>query len=135
MTSILVTGATGQLGRLAIDALLARGVAPGDIAAFVRDKSKAGDLAERGVHVRVGTYEDPASLDTALLGIDRVLLVSGSEVGQRVAQHQNVIDAAVRAGVGLVAYTSITRADSSPSASARAAASFVRPAEAFAAKA
>ena len=114
MTSILVTGATGQLGRLAIDALLARGVAPGDIAAFVRDKSKAGDLAERGVHVRVGTYEDPASLDTALLGIDRVLLVSGSEVGQRVAQHQNVIDAAVRAGVGLVAYTSITRADSSP---------------------
>ncbi|WP_404381574.1 SDR family oxidoreductase [Knoellia locipacati] len=114
MTSILVTGATGQLGRLAIDALLARGVAPRDIAAFVRDKAKASDLAERGVHVRVGSYEEAASLDAALLGIDRVLLVSGSEVGQRVAQHQNVIDAAVRADVELVAYTSIVRADSSP---------------------
>ena len=114
MTSILVTGATGHLGRLAIDALLARGVAPADIAALVRDRAKATDLAERGIDVRVGSFEDPASLDAALAGIDRLLFISGSEVGQRVAQHQNVVDAAVRAGVELVAYTSIVRADTSP---------------------
>jgi NAD(P)H dehydrogenase (quinone) len=114
MTSILVTGATGHLGRLAIDALLARGVAPADIAALVRDRGRAGDLAERGIDVRVGSFEDPASLDAALAGIDRLLFISGSEVGQRVAQHQNVVDAAVRAGVELVAYTSIVRADTSP---------------------
>jgi NAD(P)-dependent dehydrogenase (short-subunit alcohol dehydrogenase family) len=66
MTSILVTGATGHLGRLAIDALLARGVASADIAALVRDRGRAGDLAERGIDVRVGSFEDPASLDAAL---------------------------------------------------------------------
>ncbi|WP_040884318.1 SDR family oxidoreductase [Janibacter sp. HTCC2649] len=114
MTTILVTGATGQLGRLAIDSLLARGTAPGDVVALVRDPAKAADLADRGVQVRVGTFEDPASLDAALAGVDRVLFISGSEVGQRVAQHQNVIDAAVRADVELVAYTSIVRADTSP---------------------
>ncbi|WP_353953146.1 SDR family oxidoreductase [Knoellia sp. S7-12] len=114
MTTILVTGATGQLGRLAIDSLVTRGVVPGDIVAFVRDASKASDLAERGVDVRVGTFEDAASLDAAFAGVDRLLFISGSEVGQRVAQHQNVIDAAVRAGVEIVAYTSVVRADSSP---------------------
>ena len=114
MTSILVTGATGHLGRLAIDALLDRGVAPGDIAALVRDESKAADLAARGIDVRVGSFDDPASLDAALSGIDRLLFISGSEVGHRVAQHQNVVDAAARAGVELVAYTSIVRADTSP---------------------
>ncbi|CAN7373465.1 SDR family oxidoreductase [Knoellia sp. LjRoot47] len=113
MTSILVTGATGHLGRLVIDALLARGVAPADVVALVRDEAKASDLAARGVDVRVGTFEDPASLDAALAGVDRLLFISGSEVGRRVAQHQNVIDAAVRAGVELVAYTSIVRADTS----------------------
>ena len=63
--------------------------------------------------VRRADYTDPASLDAAFVGVDRLLLVSGSEVGQRVAQHANVIDAAKRAGVGFVAYTSITRADTS----------------------
>lgn len=114
MTTILVTGATGQLGRLAIDSLLERGVAASDIRALVRDAAKASDLAERGVDVRVGNYEDAASLDAALAGVDRLLLISSSEVGQRATQHQNVIDAAVRAKVSLVAYTSITRADASP---------------------
>lgn len=114
MTTILVTGATGQLGRLAIDSLLARGVTASDIVALVRDPAKAADLAERGVDIRVGTFEDPASLDAALVGIDRLLFISGSEVGQRIAQHQNVIDAAVRAEVELVAYTSVVRADTSP---------------------
>ncbi len=114
MTTILVTGATGQLGRLAIDSLLARGIAPSDVVALVRDPAKAADLADLGLEVRVGTFEDPSSLDAAFAGVDRVLFISGSEVGQRVAQHQNVIDAAVRANVELVAYTSIVRADTSP---------------------
>jgi len=114
MTTFLVTGATGHLGRLAIDALLERGVAARDVAALVRDEARGADLADRGVDVRVGDYDDPASLDAALAGVDRLLLVSGSEVGKRAEQHRNVIDAAVRAGVGFVAYTSITRADSSP---------------------
>lgn len=114
MTTILVTGATGQLGRLAIDALFARGVAASDVVALVRDADRASDLAERGVTVRTGSYDDPASLDAALVGVDRLLLISGSEVGRRAEQHQNVVDAAVRAGVGLVAYTSIVRADTSP---------------------
>lgn len=114
MTTFLVTGATGQLGRLAIESLLERGVAASDIRALVRDRAKATDLAEHGVDVRVGTYEDVASLDAALAGVDRLLFISGSEVGQRIAQHQNVIDAAARANVELVAYTSIVRADTSP---------------------
>lgn len=114
MTTILVTGATGQLGRLAIDSLLARGVAASDVVALVRDTQKAADLSAGGVDVRVGDFEDPASLDRAFGGVDRILFISGSEVGRREAQHQNVIDAAVRAGVDLVAYTSIVRADSSP---------------------
>lgn len=114
MTSILVTGATGHLGRLAVDALLARGVDPASLAALVRDADRGRDLADLGVDVRVGSYDDPESLDVALKGIDRLLFVSGSEVGRRAEQHRNVVDAAVRAGVGFVAYTSITRADSSP---------------------
>ena len=86
MTTILVTGATGQLGRLAIDALLDRGIAPGDVVALVRDASRASDLADRGVLVRTGSFDDPASLDAALAGVDRLLFVSGSEVGRRVEQ-------------------------------------------------
>lgn len=114
MTTILVTGATGQLGRLAIDSLLARGVRPADLLALVRDAARATDLADCGVEIRVGDFEDPSSLGRALEGVDRVLFISGSEVGRRAQQHQNVIDAAVRAGVELVAYTSIVRADTSP---------------------
>ncbi|WP_035902082.1 SDR family oxidoreductase [Knoellia subterranea] len=114
MTTILVTGATGQLGRLTIDALLERGVAPANVVALVRDRAKATDLETRGITVRVGDFEDPASLDAALAGVDRVVFISGSEVGRRATQHQNVVDAAKRASVELVAYTSIVRADSSP---------------------
>ncbi|KNX38506.1 SDR family oxidoreductase [Luteipulveratus halotolerans] len=112
--TILVTGATGHLGRLTIDALLRRGTPATDIAALVRDPGKATDLSDLGVDVRVGSYDDPAALDVALQGVDRVLLVSGSELGRRITQHQNVIDAAARAGVSLVAYTSAPRADVSP---------------------
>ncbi|WLP89387.1 NmrA family NAD(P)-binding protein [Gordonia sp. NB41Y] len=114
MTTYAVTGATGALGGLAVDALIARGVAPADIVAVVRNTAKARSLQSAGVTVRVADYTDPAALQTALTGVDRLLLVSSSEVGQRLPQHRNVIDAAVTAGVGLIAYTSLLRADSTP---------------------
>jgi NAD(P)H dehydrogenase (quinone) len=111
---ILVTGATGSLGRHTIDALLERGIPAGEVAALVRDLAKAEDLSARGIDVRVGSYDEPETLDAALAGVERIVFISGSEVGRRVPQHQNVVDAAVRAGVSLVAYTSIVRADTSP---------------------
>ncbi|WP_323100852.1 SDR family oxidoreductase [Intrasporangium sp. YIM S08009] len=111
--TILVTAASGHLGRLVVDALLRRGVAPSDVVATARKPEALAELADRGVEVRRADYDDPASLDTAFAGVDRLLFVSGSEVGSRIPQHRNVVDAAVRAGVGLVAYTSITRADTS----------------------
>ncbi|NDK89209.1 NmrA family NAD(P)-binding protein [Gordonia desulfuricans] len=114
MTTYAVTGATGALGGLAVDALIDRGVAPADIVAVVRNTAKAQSLQSAGVTVRVADYTDPAALQTALTGVDRLLLVSSSEVGQRLPQHRNVIDAAVTAGVGLIAYTSLLRADSTP---------------------
>jgi uncharacterized protein YbjT (DUF2867 family) len=100
-----VTGATGQLGGLVIDELLARGVAAADVVAIVRDESKASTLVSHGVSVRVADYDDPASLVDALVGVDKLLLVSGSAVGQRVAQHTNVIEAAEANSVELIAYT------------------------------
>ncbi|MEZ0165361.1 NAD(P)H-binding protein [Kineococcus sp. LSe6-4] len=115
MTTYAVTAATGQLGRLVVDALLERGVTPSDVVAVVRTPAKADDLAARGVVVRAGDYSDRASLDGALAGVDRLLLVSGSEVGQRVAQHANVVEAAQAAGVGRLVYTSLLRADTSTS--------------------
>lgn len=110
---IVVTGATGQLGRLVIQALL-RKLPAADIVAAVRSPEKAADLAALGVVVRRADYTQPDSLASALAGADKLLLISSSEVGQRVPQHRAVIDAAVRAGVKLVAYTSLLRADSSP---------------------
>lgn len=110
---IVVTGASGALGQLVVEGLLEK-VPAAQIVAAVRDPAKAAHLAARGVQVRRADYGDPASLDSALAGADRVLLVSGNEVGKRVAQHRAVVDAAKRAGVKLLAYTSILRADSSP---------------------
>jgi NAD(P)H dehydrogenase (quinone) len=112
--TILVTGTTGPFGRLAVEALLARGVAPAEVVATARRPQALDDVAARGVVTRRLDYDDPASIDAALEGVDRVLLVSGSEVGRRVPQHQNVIDAAARAGVSLIAYTSIVDADTTP---------------------
>lgn len=111
MTRIAVTGATGHLGRLAIESLLSKGIAAGDIRAIVRNPAKAADLASRGVEVREGDYARPETLPGALEGVDRLLLVSGSEVGRRIPQHTAVVEAAQQAGVGLIAYTSILRAD------------------------
>jgi len=110
---IVVTGATGQLGRLVIAALLKKVPAYG-IAVAVRNVEKARDIAAWGVHVRHADYNQPPMWDIALKGADKVLLISSSEVGQRARQHRSVIDAARRAGVKLLAYTSVLRADTSP---------------------
>ena len=110
---IVITGATGQLGRLVIQALLQK-VPAREIVAAVRSPEKAADLAALGVSVRRADYTDPDSLTTAFAGADKLLLISSSEIGDRVPQHRAVIDAATRAGVSLVAYTSVLRADTSP---------------------
>jgi NAD(P)H dehydrogenase (quinone) len=109
---IVVTGATGQLGQLVIKALLKK-VPASSIVAAVRNVEKAKDLAALGVQVRHADYSQPASWDTALKGADKVLLISSNEIGQRAKQHKVVIDASKRAGVKLLAYTSVLRADTS----------------------
>lgn len=110
---IAITGSTGQLGRLVIDRLLTSTLA-NEIVALARDPQKAADIAARGVQVRRADYDDRASLDSALAGVDRLLLISSSEIGKRAAQHANVVGAARDAGVKLLAYTSLLHADSSP---------------------
>ena len=108
--SYVITGATGHLGRLVTEDLLRRGVPAGDITATGRDITKVKDLADRGIQVLAIDYDDPASLDAAFRGADRILLISASEPGRRARQHENAIDAADRAGAGLLAYTSIANA-------------------------
>jgi NAD(P)H dehydrogenase (quinone) len=110
---IVVTGATGQLGRLVIQSLLTK-LPAAQIVAAVRHPERAADLAALGVELRQADYNQPATLDAAFQGADKVLLISSSEVGQRTTQHQNVIAAAKRAGVSLLAYTSLLHADHSP---------------------
>lgn len=110
---IVVTGASGQLGRLVIEALLTK-IPAARIVAAVRNPEKVSDLAARGVQVRQADYNQPSTLDSALQGAEKVLLISSSEVGQRVAQHSAVIAAASRAGIKLLAYTSLLHADQSP---------------------
>ncbi|MFF2243522.1 NAD(P)H-binding protein [Arthrobacter sp. NPDC058130] len=108
--TIAVTGATGQLGRLVLEELL-NGQEPASLVAVVRDAAKAEELGARGVQVRVAEYSDQAALEAALTGVDKLLLVSGSEVGSRVEQHANVVAAAKAAGVRFIAYTSVLAAD------------------------
>jgi NAD(P)H dehydrogenase (quinone) len=110
MTTYAVTGTTGHLGPLVVRELLARGVPAADVVALARTPEKAADL---GVPVRRADYSDTATLPEALAGVDVLLLVSGSEVGRRVAQHTAVVEAAKTAGVQRVAYTSIANADHS----------------------
>ncbi|SIR61587.1 NAD(P)H dehydrogenase (quinone) [Janthinobacterium sp. TND4EL3] len=110
---IVITGATGNLGQHVIANLL-KSVPAANLIAAVRTPAKAADLAAKGVQVRQADYNDGASLDSAFKGATKILLISSSEVGQRAQQHQNVIDAAKRAGVSLLAYTSVLRADTSP---------------------
>lgn len=110
---ILVTGSTGQLGRLVIEQLLAR-VAPDRVVAGARNPAKAADLAEKGVSVRALDYHVPETVAAAMKGIERVLLISSSDFNDRPGQHRRVIEAAKSEGVELVAYTSILRAPDSP---------------------
>jgi NAD(P)H dehydrogenase (quinone) len=110
---IAITGATGQLGRLVIDTLLQK-LPAAEIIAIARNPAKAQAIAARGVRVRQADYTQPATLDAALKGASKLLLISSSEIGQRIPQHRAVIEAAQRAGVKLVAYTSLLHADISP---------------------
>ena len=111
--TIAVTAATGKLGRLVVADLLTTERAE-SIVAIVRDPHKAAALVEAGVQVRVADYDHPHALDSALQGVDRVLLISGLDLGRRVRQHGNVISAARGAGVDFLAYTSAPHADETP---------------------
>ena len=107
--TIAITGANGHLGRLVLAALKERTEQP--LVALVRDPAKSSDLAEQGIEVRAFDYDQPEALASALEGVDRLLLISGSAVGQRVPQHTAVINAAKAAGVTFFAYTSLLHAD------------------------
>jgi NAD(P)H dehydrogenase (quinone) len=109
--SIVITGATGQLGRHVISSLLRLDVQLPDLVAAGRNEDKLGALRELGLATVRVDYTDPATLDEAFAGADTVLLISSSEVGVRVAQHRNAVDAAVRAGVSRLVYTSALGAD------------------------
>lgn len=106
-----VTGASGQLGRVAISLLATRNLR---VIAGARDPQKVEDLTALGVEARHCDYDQPDTVFQALEGVDRVLLVSSSEVGKRTTQHRAVIDAARARNVSLVAYTSILQAATSP---------------------
>lgn len=112
---IVVTGATGQLGRLVIKNLL-RTEPASSIVAVVRDPAKAADLSILGVQVRQADYAQPASLRTAFAGANKLLLISSSELepGQRASHHRAVIDAAIDCEVKLIGYTSVLHASMSP---------------------
>lgn len=110
---IAITGATGQLGQHVIESLL-KTVSASQIVAIVRNAAKATALRQQGITVREADYNNEAAFTTALQGIDKLLLISSSEVGQRSAQHRNVINAAIAADVKFIAYTSLLHADRSP---------------------
>lgn len=115
---IMITGASGQLGRLVIGELL-NTIPASNIVAAVRTPDKVKDLAARGVQVLQADYDRPETLNTAFAGADKLLLISSSEVGRRLPQHKAAVDAAKRAGVKFMAYTSILHADTSPLGLAR----------------
>lgn len=110
MGKIVITGASGQYGRLATQGLIALGRA-GDLILMSRTPEKLADMAALGCDVRYGDYDQPASMVAAMAGADKLLLISGTRVGARVAQHQAAVDAAVIAGVGHVVYTSFIGID------------------------
>jgi uncharacterized protein YbjT (DUF2867 family) len=110
MPTYAVTGASGHLGRLVVQELLARGVPASDVVAVVRARGKAADLAGRGVQVREADYSRPETLGAALAAVERLLLVSSSEPARRAAHHANVIRAAKTAGTSRVVYTSMLNA-------------------------
>lgn len=108
MSKILVTGATGALGSQTVEALLDR-VAPSDVVAIARDVSKLRHFADRGVDVRHGDYDEPASLEVAFVGVEKLMFISTTTFGNGLQQHVNVVEAARKAGVRHVHYTAIQR--------------------------
>ncbi|MFP4976490.1 SDR family oxidoreductase [Paenibacillus sp. CN-4] len=110
---IMLTGANGQFGSIVAETLL-KTVPAENLAVSVRDPQKAEGLRSRGVEVRHGDFDLPETLDTAFAGVDRLLIVSADGDNEtRIRQHRNAVDAAVRAGVGFIAYTSVGHADTS----------------------
>jgi NAD(P)H dehydrogenase (quinone) len=112
---ILVTGASGQFGNAAIDFLIQKGIASNQISALVRTAEKADEFKNKGVQSAIGDYDNYASLVSAFSGVDKLLFVSGSDITKRMAQHENVINAAKEAGVNHIVYTSFQRKDESES--------------------
>ncbi|HEK19591.1 SDR family oxidoreductase [Mucilaginibacter sp.] len=109
---ILVTGATGNLGKATIDSLINRGVSPNNITALVRDENKSAELRLKGLQIKIGDYQDFESLQSAFRGVDRLLLVSSSaDISKRFEQHKNVINAAKESRVGHLIYTSFDMID------------------------
>jgi len=106
---ILVTGATGHLGKATIDFLLQKGISPDNISALARSAEKATDIQTKGINVVIGNYDDYASLSAAFNGVDKLLFISSSDITKRLAQHENVVKAAKEAGVKHVVYTSFER--------------------------
>ena len=112
---IAISGSTGQLGQLVVQSLLNKHVKAAEIVALARDPHKLKALSDKGVQVRKADYNDPKSLDAALLGVDRLLFISSSDLAKRLSQHRALVDAAQRNGkIKLIAYTSILHADHSP---------------------
>ena len=112
--SIVVTGATGQLGRLVVESLLARGVPADKIVAAGRNADRLAELGRTGVGTAEIDFGDPATMKEAFVGADALLLVSANVPGHRVEQHRNAIDAAKEAGIGRIVYTSAPKATTSP---------------------
>lgn len=114
--TLLVTGASGQLGRLVLDSLLASGKSPASIIATTRDTAKLADYAAKGVIVRLADFDDAASLDAAFAGADKVLIISTDALdqpGKRLAQHKAAVAAAKEAGAKHILYTSMPQPDDS----------------------
>lgn len=106
MNHILITGATGQLGKATIDFLIQKGIAANQISALARSAEKAADLSAKGIKIKIGDYLDYSSLLAAFNGVEKLFFISGSELGTRVEQHRNAINAAKEAGVKHIIYTS-----------------------------
>ncbi|ANK72986.1 MULTISPECIES: SDR family oxidoreductase [Ensifer] len=114
--TLLVTGATGQLGKLVLDQLLASGIAPARIIATSRDTTKLANYIARGVQARVADFDDPASLDQAFAGADRILIISTDALdqpGKRLKQHLAAVAAAKKAGAKHIVYTSMPSPETS----------------------
>jgi NAD(P)H dehydrogenase (quinone) len=116
MNRLLITGATGHLGKAVINFLLKKGTPASQITALVRDEAKAADLKEKGIELRKGDYHDYASLVKAFTGIDKLLLVSSADINDRSSQHINAVNAAKEAGVKHILYTSVQSRENQPSA-------------------